>query len=163
MLPVPGSHVGVLPDVGKLAVSAETHERLSSEAGENDMSIAVVMRIPEDVDSREAVAVEQNSTDIGDWRHDNGNGNIIYGAIASPLVEVERDYDGFFESIVRKAINAKTSTGKRCRHSRIIITSGPFRMQDIRWESHGDVLKLDFYSVARFSHPQYNDELDALL
>ena len=84
------------------------------------------------------------------------------GACAKPTVSVERDFDGLFECYVNKLLESKMASGRNITHKRIIVTSGPYRAYDARWESSGDTLRIDFYSVARFHMKPMQELIDDL-
>ena len=61
-------------------------------------------------------------------------------------IEVLSDYDGYFESLVRLWIDKKTDPLK---HSKFIISAGPWRSSVVTYKSEADTLYLDFYSAFR--------------
>ena len=64
-----------------------------------------------------------------------------------PVIEVVSDYDGFFEGLVRSWVDQHRGEFK---NTRIVITSGPYRAYDVRFEAtEPGILKFDFYSVCR--------------
>ena len=77
----------------------------------------------------------------------------IAGGHASPVTQMEivvkSDYDCFFEGLVKAVIDGKMAKGEPLQHGKVIISAGPWRMQDIAWESKGSCLEVDFYSVGR--------------
>ena len=69
-------------------------------------------------------------------------------------LKIDSDYDGYFESVVKGAIDRKIASGLKLNYQRFRITSGGWRSYDCRWEEEEDAngaktLFIDFYSVAR--------------
>lgn len=65
----------------------------------------------------------------------------------APEVEVLSDFDGFFARLVKEWIKRHKGA---FNHSKVVITSGPYRGYDVKWEKTEEgVLKLDFYSPYR--------------
>lgn len=65
-------------------------------------------------------------------------------------LEVKQDFDGYFENLVKQAIDVKKSKGEKFRWKKIIITAGPYRDYDMHGKRtpEGD-LNIDFYSAVR--------------
>ena len=82
-----------------------------------------------------------------------------------PTVEVENDYDHFFENYVLFLIDEKTKSGSQFKSRKVVIDAGPYRPYIVRWERSGDTLCLDFYSPCRFAQgpDAYNDDIMAVL
>lgn len=74
---------------------------------------------------------------------------------SQPLITVKRDYEGYFESLVRKWISSKTTPFK---HQEIIINSGPYRVDAVTTHSKGNTLELDFYSAIRAGFGSLSEE-----
>jgi hypothetical protein len=66
--------------------------------------------------------------------------------VIQPVVVVERDYDGFFEALVRSWIREHKGP---FHHDTIVICSGPYRMDAVSYASLDGTLALDFYSALR--------------
>jgi len=74
--------------------------------------------------------------------------------MSKPLytIEIERDYDGWFTAEVRGAVEEKLRRGLPLKHSRFIVSAGPWRSYDHKWEeckTDPKALEIDFYSVGR--------------
>ncbi len=76
-----------------------------------------------------------------------------------PEITVGQDYDGYFKSYVLELVRVKHMSGAPFKHSKIEITSGPWRMYDMSYESDAGTLRLDFYSVCRLSGPACDTEI----
>ena len=68
-----------------------------------------------------------------------------------PEVIVVSDFGGYFESLVLALVARKRLAGKSFRHNKIVISCGPWRMYDVRYESAAGTLNLDFYSACRIN------------
>ena len=66
-----------------------------------------------------------------------------------PTITIEQDYDGYFETLVRKWCEKKLSNGQTLKHAAIVVDSGPYRSSALSYRSEGDTLYLDFYSAIR--------------
>ena len=66
-----------------------------------------------------------------------------------PTIEVESDYDGFFESLVSRWIDRKEAAGKEFKHSVVGISAGPWRSYAVSYSAKDDRIHLDFYSAVR--------------
>ncbi len=70
--------------------------------------------------------------------------------ILEPKLTIEKDYEGYFERLVKSWIDQKRQAGKEFQHSEIVVTSGPYRSDAVRYRSTKDkILHLDFYSALR--------------
>ncbi len=78
------------------------------------------------------------------------------GEISLPEVAAISDFDGYFKNYVVELVNLKHASGASFKHSKIEITSGPWRMYDVSYKSGAGTLHLDFYSVCRFSGPNFD-------
>ena len=81
------------------------------------------------------------------------------GERSLPEVAAISDFDGYFKSYVVELVNLKRASGVPFKHSKIEITSGPWRMYDVSYKSDAGTLHLDFYSLCRFSNPDYDAEI----
>jgi hypothetical protein len=63
-----------------------------------------------------------------------------------PEIVVERDYDGYFESLVQEWVERKEGEFK---HHKIHIYSGPWRSSAVTYESKDGEIFFDFYSALR--------------
>lgn len=72
-----------------------------------------------------------------------------------PEILVEKDYDGYFENLVREWCSRKQTKGNEFKNNKIIITAGPYRMDAVttRHPAPG-VIHIDFYAALRtgFGH-----------
>ena len=68
-----------------------------------------------------------------------------------PGVVVVTDFGGYFESLVSALVARKHLTGKPFKHKKVVISFGPWRMYDVRYESAAGTLNLDFYSACRIN------------
>lgn len=66
-----------------------------------------------------------------------------------PTVVVDRDYDGYFERLVRDWVGRKTSEGRDFNHTVIHVTAGPYRADALTTRTEDTVLFMDFYSALR--------------
>jgi hypothetical protein len=80
------------------------------------------------------------------------NGSIA--ALEVPELEVKSDYDCFFAGIVTDLVARKVGVGGDFMHKKIIVSAGPYRPYNILWETVGDSLKVDFYSVCRYQQDE---------
>lgn len=64
----------------------------------------------------------------------------------SPIIEVKKDYDGYFERLVKGWVAKKKGDFK---HKKIVISSGPWRSDAISYQSDGETIVLDFYAALR--------------
>jgi hypothetical protein len=75
-----------------------------------------------------------------------------------PEIEVLSDYDGYFEALVRRWVDRKTTEFK---FKKIQISSGPYRADAVRvYQREGQpTVVLDFYSALRtgFGHLSETD------
>lgn len=64
-----------------------------------------------------------------------------------PVIEVKRDYDGYFEGLVRGILKQVPNP----RSERIVINSGPYRPSAVTyaWDEATKTMTLDFYSALR--------------
>ncbi len=67
----------------------------------------------------------------------------------TPEIVVVKDYDGFFEQLVKAWVKRKADSGKTFNHTRIEINSGPYRPSVVSYASKDKILKLDFYAAFR--------------
>lgn len=64
-----------------------------------------------------------------------------------PIICIEKDYDGYFRSLVEALVLTKTTPFKS---KRIIVTSGPYRSYAVQCDLDKDgTLYIDFYSAIR--------------
>ena len=77
----------------------------------------------------------------------------------APGIVIESDFDGYFERIVKNLVNEVLADNKRFKHLNIVVAAGPWRPYDVRWDSEGDVLKIDFYSACRWKQMDLAEEL----
>lgn len=84
-----------------------------------------------------------------------------------PAIEVQKDYEGFFERVLRAALKQYEPDHIK----KIILTSGPYRSYDVMYSCADKKLALqgivvvDFYSAGRMSigmHPYVQHTIDAL-
>lgn len=76
----------------------------------------------------------------------------------TPNIIVERDYNGYFEALVRALCKRKTTPWK-C--DTIVISSGPFRVDAVTcWHERDNsrMLHIDFYSSIRGSYGGLSNE-----
>jgi len=81
-----------------------------------------------------------------------------------PQIEVESDYDHYFQNLVEGMVNSKKGEFK---HDRIVVSSGPYRMSALSYRSEDRVMYLDFYSAIRngfgsLSNQDIDDVIDLL-
>ncbi len=115
--------------------------------------------------------VVHNNSEVSSARDENGSDDQEgkegdTSAVLPYEIEVKNDYDGIFERVVRNCIEMKLEEGLPLKHSRFIITSGPWRMYDYRWTEPKDdpqLLNIDFYSVARHGMMSIDDDLTEVL
>lgn len=65
---------------------------------------------------------------------------------ASPKIIVEKDYDGFFENLVKQWVKRKTEPFK---HHTISVYAGPWLPDAVSYRSTGGVLAFSFYAALR--------------
>lgn len=68
---------------------------------------------------------------------------------SKPSIEVEVDFDGYFEALVNQWINEKAREDEEFKHKTIWVSAGPWRSSALSYRSKEDVLYLDFYSALR--------------
>jgi len=73
------------------------------------------------------------------------------------------DFQGYFMRLVENWVNRLHDEGHVFNMKKIYVTAGPWRPYDIRWEVESNILKLDFYSVARYHGISFPDELAVLM
>ena len=66
-----------------------------------------------------------------------------------PEVVVEKDYDGYFEGWVKALVKKKAEQGTPFKHTKIVVTAGPWRPYAVTFVSKDGVLHLDWYSALR--------------
>ena len=80
--------------------------------------------------------------------------------MTKPELQVLQDYDGYFQNMVQMYIDEKHKQTSQFKHKQVIVTSGPWRMYDIHFESKDDVLYIDFHSPCRFADgPEEHDQI----
>ena len=79
-----------------------------------------------------------------------------------PEIVAESDFDGYFESLVLSLVARKKLSGKPFKHKKVVISSGPWRMYDVTWESSAGTLTLDFYSACRRTNGRPDGTSDIL-
>lgn len=86
--------------------------------------------------------------------------------MSAPKITVEKDYDGYFERLVRSWVDRKKETGESFNNSRIKISSGPYRPYAVSYKIEEDTntICLDFYSALRTGFGELGeDEIDQLV
>ena len=68
--------------------------------------------------------------------------------MTNPTIIVERDFDGFFEDLVKAAIELNKKNGVPMV-STINLSSGPYRPYDMKFVKASNSCALDFYSATR--------------
>lgn len=70
------------------------------------------------------------------------------GWTAEYILDVQKDYDGFFERLVRSLL-AMRDTAPRSK--KIVVTAGPYRPSAVsyHWDEETKTMYLDFYSALR--------------
>jgi hypothetical protein len=63
-----------------------------------------------------------------------------------PEIVIGKDYDGYFQGLVERMVKAKM-TG--FQHRKIVVEAVPFLPDACQYQSHEDVLYLQFYSALR--------------
>jgi len=72
-------------------------------------------------------------------------------SIPLPVLEIQSDFDGYFERLVRGMIDKKQQKGGTFKATKIIVTAGPYRESacSYKWREPEKILWLDFYSALR--------------
>jgi len=79
--------------------------------------------------------------------------------VEDPIIIVEKDYDGYFESLVRSWIKQHKEAGNKFLHKTLRIVSGPYRSSAVTMRSDGESrMTLDFYSAIRSGFGELTDE-----
>lgn len=76
----------------------------------------------------------------------------------APEIVVVKDYDGYFEGLVRNWVRIKVEAKRTFRHKKITISSGPYRQDAVSYRITDGVLNLDFYSALRAGFGHLSDE-----
>jgi len=63
-----------------------------------------------------------------------------------PQIEVESDYDHYFQNLVESMVESKKGEFK---HDKIVVSSGPYRPSALTYRSKDKIIYLDFYSAIR--------------
>ena len=74
-----------------------------------------------------------------------------------PEIEVVRDYEGYFEALVKKWVDKKEELGIPFKSKKIVITSGPYRPDAVTCKRAGDMLHIDFYAALRAGFGSLHD------
>ena len=77
-----------------------------------------------------------------------------------PEVVAVKDYDGYFEQLVRSWVARKKASGKAFHHTKIEVSAGPWRSAAVSYASEGEGKKItfDFYSALRTGFGQLSDQ-----
>lgn len=67
----------------------------------------------------------------------------------TPTITIDRDYDGYFERLVRSWVDQKQQSGQPFKHGNIVVDAGPYRSAALHYHIKDGVLHLDFYSAIR--------------
>lgn len=79
--------------------------------------------------------------------------------VPRPIVEVDRDYDGYFEALVTRWIDEKAAEGGEFRSARIVVSAGPYRPHAVETCGGADgTLFMDFYSALRAGFGSLSDD-----
>lgn len=70
-------------------------------------------------------------------------------------LEITKDYDGYFEALVRSWIKRKKGP---LNNKKIVVTSGPYRSYGVAYEIEMEVITLDFYSPIRKGFGSLSEE-----
>ena len=65
-------------------------------------------------------------------------------------MEVRNDFDDYFSDYVSSMVKQKEILGQPFKIKHIVISAGPWRTYDVRFEREADILYLDFYSACRY-------------
>ena len=81
------------------------------------------------------------------------------GKVDEPTIVIERDFDGYFEHLVRGWIKKQREMGLKSRHHTVKIDAGPYRSDAVscRPDGEGGIL-LDFYSAIRTGFGSLRDQ-----
>ena len=66
-----------------------------------------------------------------------------------PQIEVVKDYDGNFETLVRGWVKRKKESGKPFTHTKIRVAAYPWLPSAVRYVSDDQTITLEFYSALR--------------
>lgn len=75
--------------------------------------------------------------------------------MSQPEIVVQSDFDGYFERLVQSWIDMQDT--RRFKHSKIVISAGPWRSCYVYIESKDGELHLDFYSAIRMGFGHISD------
>jgi len=75
-------------------------------------------------------------------------------------IAVLTDYDGYFEWLVKSWVDKKEEQKTPFKHSKIMITAGPYRSEAVTAEKgiDGNTIHLDFYSALRTGFGQLTEK-----
>ena len=66
-----------------------------------------------------------------------------------PKITVEKDYNGYFEGLVRRLVGEKEKAGAPFKHTEIKISAGPWRQYGVAYECNGNIVHMYFYAALR--------------
>jgi hypothetical protein len=81
---------------------------------------------------------------------DNVSAGDLSATESKPTMEVLNDFDDYFRDYVSSLVKQKVNLGQPFKIKNIVISAGPWRTYNVRFERRADILYLDFYSACRY-------------